>query len=80
ELSKLAAVVVNKWTKTSKEKEYYKGLETILKNNDILLTVPISQSAMIGKLIDEGKTIWECNSKKVLDTQAVFKAVLEVIL
>ncbi|WP_052193886.1 ParA family protein [Cetobacterium sp. ZOR0034] len=80
ELSKLSAVVINKWTKTAKEKEYYRGLEEVLKGSDILLTVPISQSAIIGKLIDEGKTIWECNSKRVEATQEVFKAVLEAIL
>lgn len=80
QLSKLSAVIINKWGRTAKEKKYYKGLQDVLEGNDIFLTVPISQCATIGKLIDEGKTIWETDNKKIKATQEVFISVLEAIL
>lgn len=80
EIRKIKSVIINKWTKTAKEKEYYKGLKEVLDPHEILLTAPISQSATVGKLIDEGKTIWESNSKKVKDIQASFVEVIGEIL
>ncbi|MGL5796826.1 MAG: ParA family protein [Cetobacterium sp.] len=80
ELSKLSAVIVNRWTRTAKEKEYYKGLEDVLGSGEILLTLPISQSSSIGKLIDAGKTIWESGDKKISVFQKEFIKVLEAIL
>ena len=80
EVRKVKSIIINKWTKTAKEKEYYHGLKEILEPYEILLTAPIAQSAMIGKLIDDGKTIWESNSKKVKDIQENFVDVIKVIL
>ena len=80
EVRKVKSVIINKWTKTAKEKEYYKGLKEVLEPFEILLTAPINQSATIGKLIDDGKTIWESNSKKIKTIQESFVAVIEEIL
>lgn len=79
-VSKIKSVVVNRWGKTAKEEHYYNGLKDVLEPYEILLTTPISQSATIGKLIDEGKTIWESKSKKVKDIQITFTEVIEAIL
>ena len=80
EVRKVKSVIINKWTKTAKEKEYYKGLKEVLEPFEILLTAPINQSATIGKLIDDGKTIWESNSKKIKTIQESFVTVIEEIL
>lgn len=80
EVRKVKSIIINKWTKTAKEKEYYHGLKEVLEPYEILLTAPIAQSAMIGKLIDDGKTIWESNSKKVKEIQENFVTVIEAIL
>lgn len=79
-VDKVKSVIINKWTKTAKEKEYYQGLKNVLDPFEILLTTPINQSAVIGKLIDDGKTIWESNSKKIKVMQDSFVAVIKVIL
>ncbi|WP_291943417.1 hypothetical protein [Cetobacterium sp.] len=52
----------------------------VLKPYEIHLTAPIPQSALIGKLIDDGKTIWESNSKKIKSIQENFVNVIEAIL
>ncbi|SJZ95734.1 chromosome partitioning protein [Cetobacterium ceti] len=65
ELEKLRVIMPNRFTRTKKEKDYYKSLEDIFKSSNITLTLPISQSGEIGKLIDRGKTIWESNNKKL---------------
>ncbi|WP_047380975.1 ParA family protein [Cetobacterium sp. ZWU0022] len=80
EIRKVKSVIINKWTKTAKEKEYYNGLKEVLEPFEIHLTAPISQSATIGKLIDDGKTIWESNSKKIKTIQESFVTVIEEIL
>lgn len=80
EVRKVKSVIINKWTKTAKEKEYYAGLKEVLEPFEILLTTPINQSATIGKLIDDGKTIWESNSKKIKTIQESFVTVIEEIL
>ena len=80
EVRKVKSVIINKWTKTAKEKKYYKGLKEVLEPFEILLTAPINQSATIGKLIDDGKTIWESNSKKIKTIQESFVTVIEEIL
>ena len=80
EVRKVKSVIINKWTKTAKEKEYYAGLKEVLEPFEILLTAPINQSATIGKLIDDGKTIWESNSKKIKTIQESFVTVIEEIL
>lgn len=80
EVRKIKSVIINRWTKTSKEKHYYNGLVEVLKPYEIHLTAPISQSALIGKLIDDGKTIWESNSKKIKIIQENFINVIEAIL
>ncbi|MGL4901522.1 MAG: ParA family protein, partial [Cetobacterium sp.] len=77
---KIKSVVINRWGKTAKEKHYYQGLKEVLEPYEILLTTPISQCAVIGKLIDEGKTIWESNSKKLKNIHEIFVKVIEAIL
>lgn len=79
-VNKVKSVIVNRWGQTSKEKHYYQGLKEVLEPYEILLTTPISHCAIIGKLIDEGKTIWESKSKKVKDIQKTFTEVIEAIL
>lgn len=80
EVRKIKSVVINRWGKTAKEKHYYQGLKEVLEPYEILLTTPISQCAVIGKLIDEGKTIWESNSKKLKNIHEIFVKVIEAIL
>lgn len=80
EVRKVKSVIINKWTKTAKEREYYSGLKEVLEPFEILLTTPINQSATIGRLIDEGKTVWESNSKNIRAIQESFVTVIEAIL
>lgn len=76
---KVKAIIPNRFTRTAKEKEFYSSLSEIFKGTGILLTVPISQSSEIGKLIDKGKTIWESNSMKTETIRETFLSVVEVI-
>lgn len=65
EVRKVKSVIINKWTKAAKEKEYYKGLKEVLEPFEILLTTPINQSATIGKLIYDGKQSGNLTLKKL---------------
>lgn len=78
--NKVKSVIINRFTRTKKEKEYFNGLKDILNDFEIQLVAPISQSAVIGDLIDKGKTIWESNSKKVKQFQEIFAEVIEVLV
>lgn len=78
--SKIKAVIPNRFTRTAKEKEYFKSLTDIFEGTEIYLSIPISQSGEIGKLIDKGKTIWETGSSKLTTIQEVMAKVIEVIL
>lgn len=80
EVRKIKSVVINRWGKTAKEKYYYQGLKEVLEPYEILLTTPIPQNALVGKLIDDGKTIWESNSKKLKNIQETFVKIIEAIL
>lgn len=79
-IDKVKSVIINRFTRTKKEKEYFNGLKEILNDFEIQLVAPISQSAVIGDLIDKGKTIWESNSKKVKPFQNIFAEVIEVLV
>lgn len=79
-IDKVKSVIINRFTRTKKEKEYFNGLKEILNDFEIQLVAPISQSAVIGDLIDKGKTIWESNSKKVKQFQEIFAEVIEVLV
>ena len=77
---KIKAVIPNKYTNTKKEREYYSNLKEIFNNFDIYLSLPISQSAEIGRLIDKGKTIWDVNNQNVTQFKKIIKDVLDVIV
>lgn len=76
---KIKAIIPNRYTRTSKEKEYYRSLVEIFHQTGVLLTVPLAQSSEIGKLIDKGKTIWESNSIKTEPIREIFLEIVEVI-
>lgn len=75
---KVKAIIPNRAGRTKLEKEYYENLKELIPES-ILLSVPINQSALISKAIDDGKTIWEYNSKKFDDFKMIFNKMLEAI-
>lgn len=74
DMKKLRVIIPNRFTRTKKEFLYFKELEDVFGRSSITLTLPISQSGEIGKLIDNGKTIWESKSKKL---ENIIKPLLE---
>lgn len=76
---KIKAIIPNRFTRTAKEKVFYSSLVEIFNQTGILLTVPISQSGEIGKLIDKGKTIWESTSVRTESFREIFLEIVEVI-
>lgn len=78
-LRKIKAVIPNRANKTKLQKIYYEKLQATLKNTEIVLTCPIYQASAISKLIDEGKTVWECKQKSLDPIRAEFQKVIEVI-
>ncbi|MBR8701308.1 hypothetical protein IX317_001110 [Fusobacterium sp. DD29] len=75
---KVKAIIPNRTGRCSLEKVYFESLKDIL-GNLIYLSVPIRQSALISKMIDQGKTIWESKSRAAIELQSTFYPVLEVI-
>lgn len=76
---KVKAIIPNRYTRTTKEKQYYSSLVEVLDQTGIMLSIPISQSGEIGKLIDKGKTVWESNSSKTEHIRDIFVNIVEVI-
>lgn len=76
---KVKAIIPNRFTRTAKEKELYRSLVEIFDQTGIMLTIPISQSGEIGKLIDKGKTIWESTSIKTEHIREIFLDIVGVI-
>lgn len=73
---KIHSIIFNKYTNTKINKEYYEEIKKICKNSDIYISKPIKNNAFIAELIEKGKTIWESKSKKITETQEIFKDIV----
>ena len=70
---KIHSIIFNKYINTKVNREYYKEIKEICKNSGIYISKPIKNNAFIAELIEKGKTIWESRSKKIIETQEIFK-------
>lgn len=77
--SKVKAIIPNRAGRSRLEKEYYQILEATTSAN-IFLSIPITQSAFIGKTIDAGRTVWEYRSIPANELKAIFSNIITVIL
>ena len=73
---KIHSIIFNKYINTKINKEYYKEIKEICKNSGIYISKPIKNNAFIADLIEKGKTIWESRSKKIIETQEIFKNIV----
>lgn len=80
EISKIKAVVPNRATRCKLEKEYYKKLVETLGETSIVVTCPISQSAIISRLIEAGQTLYDKTKFNTAKFRASIDRVVEVIL
>lgn len=75
DLEKIRAIVPNRTGRTKLEKTYYSFLDERLKKLGKLLTMPISQSSVITKLIDRGALVWDSKSTKLDFVKGIFEEV-----
>lgn len=75
DISKIRAIIPNRVGRTKLEKEEYNLLDERLKKMSILLTMPISQSGNITKLIDKGSLVWDSKSSKLDFIKGIFEEV-----
>ena len=73
---KIHSIIFNKYINTKINREYYKEIKEICKNSSIYISKPIKNNAFIAELIERGKTIWESRSKKIIETQEIFKNIV----
>lgn len=73
---KIHSIIFNKYINTKVNREYYKEIKEICKNSGIYISKPIKNNAFIAELIEKGKTIWESRSKKIIETQEIFKNIV----
>jgi len=73
---KIHSIIFNKYINTKINREYYEEIKEICKNSDIYISKPIKNNAFIAELIEKGKTIWESRSKKIIETQEIFKNIV----
>ena len=73
---KIHSIIFNKYLNTKINREYYKEIKEICKNSGIYISKPIKNNAFIAELIEKGKTIWESKSKKIIETQEIFKDIV----
>lgn len=75
ETTKIRAVIPNRVGRTKIERDYYEFLEAQLRTLGKLLTMPISQSAIITKLINNGTLVWDSKSSKLDFIKSIFEEV-----
>ena len=75
DINKIRAVIPNRVGRTKIEKEHYNLLDERLKKISKLLTMPISQSSIITKLIDRGSLVWDSKSSKLDFIKGIFEEV-----
>lgn len=75
DISKIRAIIPNRVGRTKLEKEEYNLLDERLKKMSILLTMPISQSGNITKLIGKGSLVWDSKSSKLNFIKGIFEEV-----
>lgn len=80
EYSKIKAIIPNRATRCKVEKEYYKKLVETLIDTSIFVSCPISQSAIISRLIEEGKTLFDKTKYNSSKFRAIIEKALEVLL
>lgn len=72
DISKIRAVIPNRVGRTAIEKNFYTFLKDKLTRSGVFLSIPINQSAIILKLIENGTLLWERRSQKLEDIKNVF--------
>lgn len=80
EYGKIKAIIPNRATRCKVEKEYYKKLVETLVDTSIFVSCPISQSAIISRLIEEGKTLFDKTKYNTSKFRAIIERALEVLL
>lgn len=80
EYSKIKAIIPNRATRCKVEKEYYKKLVETLVDTSIFVSYPISQSAIISRLIEEGNTLFDKTKYNSSKFRAIIERALEVLL
>ena len=72
DISKIRAVIPNRVGRTKIEKDFYTFLKNKLTRSGVFLSIPINQSSIILKLIENGTLLWERRSQKLDDIKNVF--------
>ena len=72
DISKIRAVIPNRVGRTAIEKNFYTFLKEKLNRSGVFLSIPINQSSIILKLIENGTWLWERRSQKLDDIKNVF--------
>ena len=79
ELKKVKAIIPNRATRCKIEKEYLDALVSSLSGAEIVVACPINQSAVISRLIEAGKTLFDDPKPISEKFRKIFLEVLEVI-
>lgn len=72
DISKIRAVIPNRVGRTAIEKNFYTFLKDKLTRSGVFLSIPINQSSIILKLIENGTLLWERRSQKLDVIKNVF--------
>lgn len=72
DISKIRAVIPNRVGRTKIEKDFYTFLKNKLTRSGVFLSIPINQSSIILKLIENGTLLWERRSQKLDQIKNVF--------
>ena len=72
DISKIRAVIPNRVGRTKIEKDFYTFLKDKLTRSGVFLSIPINQSSIILKLIENGTLLWERRSQKLDEIKNVF--------
>jgi chromosome partitioning protein len=72
DISKIRAVIPNRVGRTKIEKDFYTFLKNKLTRSGVFLSIPINQSSIILRLIENGTLLWERRSQKLDEIKNVF--------
>lgn len=79
-VNKVASILFNRYDDTTVEKEYYEEVQKIVKDTGIYCPEPIKRMAIITKLLNDSKTIWESGDQRLIPVQEKLTELLRILI
>lgn len=79
DITKVKAIVINRYKETAIQKRYYESLKNDLAETPILITEPVKSLSFIEGMQEDRKTIWEYSNKTAEYVQDIFLKIMNIL-